>query len=871
MWAELQQIAERFELSDEARAALREWFDGTEGQTMLYEDGSDTLLFGGDSIVLPSPVLDEKEHVPVALDGGAPATMATGSWLTPRYQNLGKLGEGGMGVVYRVRDRELNRVMALKVLRTEIATRNMVRARFVEEAQATAQLEHPGIIPVHDFGRLMDGRYFFTMKEVKGETLSDLIDELHEATFGTGSWAESVGGWTLARVIGVYARVCEAVAHAHVRGVVHRDLKPDNIMVGGFGDVLVVDWGLAKILGRPDIEFTDEDAAFVQTDRSANQSLATRIGTVAGTPLYMSPEQARGEVDKLVASSDVYALGGILFSVLTGRAPIQSGDAYAVLDRVRAGDLLPLDGPAPIPEELRQICDKALAFAPEDRFTNAGELAAAIAEWQEGARKRDRALEVVQEASRALPQAAILRERAAAYRLEASRILEGLKSWDSVDKKRPGWELEDQALNLESDAELEELRVTQLLQAALTHAPDLPEAHGALAEFYRRRHADAEEARDVPAAKRFEALLRSHDRTGRHGGYLQGDGALSLLTDPPGVEVELFRYVERDRRLVPEYQRSLGKTPLNDVSLPMGSYLLVLRKAGLQTVRYPVSIGRELHWKGVAPGAASPGPVRMPRAGELSDDEVYVPAGWFWAGGDPHAPSGLPGQRQWLDGFVMDRHPVTNAGYLNFLDGLLVEGREADALRHAPRERSGSEAQGAMIYARDADGRFMLRTDSEGDAWLPNYPVLLVDWHAAVAASEWRARTTKAGWTLPTSLQWEKAARGVDARFYPWGDRHDPSWANLRGSRAGRVLPAVISEYESDESPYGVRGLAGNSRDWCLGGLVLENGKEHTEDRATRGGSWSYTQYHGRVANRIGLPADYRSEVLGFRLVRPFS
>ena len=223
-----------------------------------------------------------------------------------RYENLGPIGMGGMGEVHRVRDRRLGRRLALKTLHSSALSRPSLVARFFEEAQTTAQLQHPGIVPIHDLGTLPDGRLWFTMKEVTGQTFGEVIAEVH-AVSGT-RWQPAASGWTLRRLVDALHQVCEAVGYAHSRGVVHRDLKPDNIMVGSHGEVLVLDWGLAKVLGRPDRAAEEGELAPVQTDRSRDSAHQTQVGEVAGTPAYMPPEQALGKVDQIDARSDVYAL-----------------------------------------------------------------------------------------------------------------------------------------------------------------------------------------------------------------------------------------------------------------------------------------------------------------------------------------------------------------------------------------------------------------------------------------------------------------------------------------------------------------------------------------------------------------------------------
>ncbi len=794
--------------------------DENENRTVVY--GAATIPPRPPSEPLPAPA--------------PPVPLAERPVPSERYEYVNIIGVGGMGEVHRVRDRELGRVLAMKVIRAELLRARSVVARFVEEAQATAQLEHPGIVPVHDFGKLPDGRWFFTMKEVRGRTLRDVLPE-----------------WSRTRTIDAFHRICEAVAHAHDRGVIHRDLKPDNVMVGAYGEVLVLDWGLAKVIGRPDLHAEEGEYDLVATTRSANQSFQTRLGMIAGTPAYMPPEQARGEIDKLDARSDVYGLGAVLYEILSGRPPFVGDDATEILARVRHVPPPPLDRISN-PEELVVLCERAMAREPADRFPHAGALAEAIRLWQEGEGKRARALLIAEEAKAMQPIAGEMRARAAELRQEAARRLHDLKPWEPVDKKKPAWALQDEAGNLETEAELSETKVIQLLQGALTHAPDLAAVHELLADLYRERHEAAESARDIPRARRYEALLIAHD-TGKHVGWLRGTGALSLVTDPP-AEVELYRYVERDRRLVPERVASLGKTPIKEVPLSMGSYLCVLRAPGRAEVRYPVHIGREEHWDGKKPGDSAPTPVHLPRTTELGRDDVYVPAGWAWLGGDPGAPTALPRQRVWIDGFVIRRFPVTNAEYLAFLNDLVKQGRADDAERYVPRERSGQvDRPGARIYGVNERGQYALVADSDGDMWSADYPVFLVDAPSAAAFATWEQQRSGGAWRLPTELEREKAGRGADGRFFPWGDFFDPTWACLRDSHAKRPLPATVEEYVTDESPYGVRGLAGNASDWC-------------QNLVVRGGTWSTSATLARLAYRRYYAESWRMDSIGFRLCR---
>jgi serine/threonine-protein kinase len=250
-------------------------------------------------------------------------------------------------------------------------------------------------------------------------------------------------------------------------------------------------------------------------------------------------------------------------------------------------------------------------------------------------------------------------------------------------------------------------------------------------------------------------------------------------------------------------------------------------------------------------------------------------------GGDPDAPESLDRQRVWVDPFVSRCFPVTNSEYLEFLNDLVVRGRTEDALVFAPRERGGSEdADGPMIVGFDA-GRFALRPDSDGDLWEVDYPVTMVTWTGATAFAAWLAERTGQPWRLPSELMWEKAARGADGRRFPWGNDFDPSWACTKDSHPERYLPAVVGRFPVDESPFGLRGMAGNSGDWCAdvfrsagpqpgsarrGGVVTD--AEAIGYRVVRGGGWFSPKEGARLANRRYLDPTYRGFDLGFRVVR---
>ncbi len=837
-------FSDRRGLRDEARQALREFVDAhVTGATVTIEpDGWATVA---DTETLRSTVLD------VIDDGDAPTEpRALPENMADRYLDLGQIGIGGMGEVRRVRDLALNRTMAMKVMREELVGKPRAEARFIAEAQATAQLQHPGIVPVHDIGRLPDGRWYFTMKELRGQTL-------HEVLWQAG---QDPARWPRRRLLEILRAVSEAVAYSHSRGVVHRDLKPANILVGAFGEVVVLDWGLVKAVGAvgaPEVVEVEEQPMAVD-------SFATRAGAVLGTPAYMSPEQARGVRD-VGPPSDVYALGALLYEVLAGHAPYE-GTADVILAAVRQG--APPALAADTPEDLALTVADAMVRDPATRVLTAADLVERLNRYLDGAARRDRALEIIRRADALQPLVETRLAESEELREQARAIARDTPDWASIDEKRPIWEKEDQADEARREADLIGLNRLQLLRAALTEVPDLVEARERLAYVYHFCHKRAETLGNTQEVAQYDLLLKEFD-TGRYREYLVGDGQLTLYSDPR-ARAALYRYVVEDRRYVARWERDLGETPILGLTLPMGSWVLRLETATHQPVSYPVFIRRQERWDGVPPGARHPRPV--PHPGNLGPDELYVPGGWALLGGDHH--TGIPPVRCWVDGFIVQRFQVTNQDYIEFLDDLVVHGRSAEAASHLPRTGAGTPT-----YWQDEHGRHHLGLDDEGDGWLPDHPVSCVTLDDARAYAAWKAQKTGHPWRLPWADEWEKAARGVDGRIFPMGDHLDPTWANVRGCDPDVVAIAGVTAFPSDVSPYGVRGMAGGVMDlcndrWTHPQVHVVAGRAERVPAVADGylvgrGGWRTADVEQCASSRIERLSPFlRRDSLGFRLVR---
>ncbi len=402
---------------------------------------------------------------------------------TDRYRAVSKLGQGGMATVWQMQDNQLLRTVALKQLRKEKSESNYEQENFVVEAQITAQLQHPGIVPIHDLQQDADGNIYFTMREIQGQTLEDIISAVHRIS--DTRWKTTHSGWNLRRLIDALENICQTVSYANTRGVIHQDLKPANIMVGDFGEVLVVDWGVARVRSlyhsNPNWVRIKASHAFVEHKKVA----------ISGTPRYMAPEQIHGDPEKIDGRADVYALGVILYYILTKEKPFE-GTMPEILriKKTNSASILDFFQEVPealaVPQELIDICEKAMAFNPADRFSDAKEMQLAIQSWLDGARQEEEARQIIREIDRL--QQEINRVQQMVNQLTPSLNIPSIHDSSLSDDWWTQWCQRQEFLE-----QIDTLRdaIYQKAQGAILYAPHLPEIYDRLIALEYQDYLDA--------------------------------------------------------------------------------------------------------------------------------------------------------------------------------------------------------------------------------------------------------------------------------------------------------------------------------------------------------------------------------------------
>jgi serine/threonine-protein kinase len=568
----------------------------------------------------------------------------------------------------------------------------------------------------------------------------------------------------------------------------------------------------------------------------------------------MAPEATEGRPGAVGPKVDVYGLGAVLYEILTSRPAFADEGFVPTVMKVRARDFpRPSERAEGVPEELEQLCLRAMAGRPDDRPT-AKALADELGRILQGARERERrereAKRRLREGRSAVDRWKQLKRELRTVESEVKLLAKSLPAHAPVAEKRPLWSLEDRASDLEVEAigAFEEAEAAFL--RALGEVPDDKDARAALGSLYFARYIEAERARNREGQRYYRQLLSRYD-DGAWAEILDGQGRLGVEAEPADVEVSIARYELEARVLVPKAPRVLGSVPIDDEPVAPGSYQLACRRPGEAPIIHPVVVSRTETVK-VS--------LRYPKSEAVGEGFVFVPAGPTVLGGDPVAHGALERRRVEVGDFAIARFPVTCDEYLAFLNALAREAPDA-ALRHVPRARA---TEGHWWRFDEKHRRFEYPAYSPGGhAWVGNLAVNGVSFEDARAYIRWRAELTGERLRLPTEIEWEKAARGVDGRFFPWGDHFDPTFCKMKASRDQPYPePEPVGTFPIDTSPYGARDMAGGVRELC----VTEVAGEVVP--VMRGGCWHDTGLFCRVAFRHVTQPDFVNSGLGFRLAK---
>jgi len=613
-------------------------------------------------------------------------------------------------------------------------------------------------------------------------------------------------------------QVVSAITYAHGRGVVHGDLSPANVLVGPHGEVHVLDWGRGPAAGH------------------------------RGTPGYAAPEVLGGGGGTQAA--DAYALGALVTLVVRGRGPFAHPDPDVVVAWQLGGNRASFDGPddrvVPQREVLVEVARRCLDTDPSAR-PSVAEVGDALTAWLDGSRAHDEASEMVGEARAWLDRAADHGRVARTKDAAARRLLAGVRPSAPAAERDEAWALQDEGAHAARAMALAEARAESLLHAALQRSSGHAGAARALGQLRRARLEGAEARNDVQAAAVLTQLIEL-DGPAPQRAWLGAPGRLVLRTMEDGwpVRVERFR---RDRRYWTVETVAEAHTPLTIV-VPPGSYRLV--------VDGPGGVFHFVAW--VRRGETCElGNVALPRS--IPSGTVWIPSGVLTTGGDVDAVDPLVPGRHRIGAFFLQRDPVTWRAYGAWL-------RTLD--------------DPSPFVPRDGEGRAMWRDGAvvdfgDGVPVSRDAPVSFVDHRMAEAFAAHRAATEGLAWRLPHELEWEWAAAGADGRHFPWGHHFEPSWTSMMDSHDGPPRRCPVEDLAEDLSPFGVRGLAGNVRDWCAngyrsGGPVTDGVLDPTEpsgDRTyavQRGGNWTSSATFCRVASRFGTKRERRLAGTGFRL-----
>jgi serine/threonine protein kinase/formylglycine-generating enzyme required for sulfatase activity len=756
------------------------------------------------------------------------------------YASIKKLGKGSFGEVHAAHDTLLGREVAIKSLKEHFRGDDEVVDRFLKEARGTAQLEHPNIMPVHEVGMTGELGIYFTMKKIDGEDLKEILDKLQA---NPASYEET---YSLNVLLEVFLSVCNGISFAHSKGVIHRDLKPANIMIGEFGEVLILDWGLVTQVGMDEASTGAIQLRMDEFDEGSQ----TLDGAISGTPNYMPPEQAEGRISDIDFQSDIYSLGAILYHILTHVPPFERTQLHKLLENVKNSNFKPPRQRCPelkIPRELEAICLKAMSRHPLNRYRSVELMAQDVrhyinhfevsaykaprgVRWWKTCKRNPVKSSVVAAAMMVLllvggAQRAMLHgsyktnlRHAEEFRLSAARKAEvAMASYDQLQKI-----CVTARSRSESPEEIAIRKTFEGLVRDVNHELNLAQSYYQnVPELFQQKHPVREGIVDVVRLRIDFALHRAayaeadgqlrevNTRIERWGGALrpearaflldarkrvEGAGVLDMVESPGVAEVMVFSVDEHDPRFTQGDMVSRVHTfPKRIDPIEKGSYIMEVVLESGSKIPYPVFIGHGEHKQ-----------IQLDIPAAIPEGMAFVPGGSFFYGGEESR--FYRRHRIALKGFFIKQCEVTFAEYIEFWKTLDV-GLKQKYVGRIQFEESERE----FHVAWDADGNLL------DDRLKPNFPVVGITREAGTAYCAWLSKQKTATVRLPTAEEWEKAARGVDGRRYVWGNGLDVRLAltkkNGRGKRKHPFLAPPGSFRLTDVSIYNVYDMAGNVRE----------------------------------------------------------
>lgn len=759
------------------------------------------------------------------------------------YTDISLLGTGSFGEVHTAHDALLGREVAIKSLKPHCREEEAVVDRFLKEARGTAQLEHPNIMPVHEMGVSDELGLYFTMKKVEGEDLKQILDHLAKKT------SLYQNKYPLRVLLNFFLSACNGVAFAHSKGAIHRDLKPANIMIGDYGEVLILDWGLVKQRGAAETGLGQVQLGMDAFDRGSE----TLEGAVSGTPNYMSPEQAEGRVDAIDFQSDVYSLGAVLYHLLTHQPAFEKTTLKYLLKQVKVGQFIPPRKRFPelkIPRELEAICLKAMSLHPLARYASVERLAEDIRNylgdfdvsaytaprwvrcWKTCKRnpiKSSMAAAVcaalvlafgTQRAmhygsySSSLQRATELRLEGDALVAEAKDLYNKLHALGAQTEQK---ELTAQEVELTSrlDVRSRTVAAKYSVAEALYESVPAPYRHksavhdGIVAimqqridfSLYRKQYDVARGWLEIIRLRIAQPGVRVSPSVAQKLAEVEvriaGVGRLGITASSRVRDVIVWPLYDLDSvpRKVQGDALQRSRLPFEIESIDKGSYILQVAHTNGSLMPYPVYIRH---------GEEKMLELNLPDS--IPSGMVYVPGGRFLFGGEASRFYRLHSRS--LPAFFIKKYEVTVAEYLEFWMALSDPKLKAQYLSRIRFERQARRYSDAW----DADGTLL------DDRLSPEFPVVGISLTAAHAFCAWKSLQTGATIRLPEADEWEKAARGVDGRKYVWGNGFLPE-ANLAMTKANKKgkekFPylAPPGKFPRDVSVYGVFDMAGNVRE----------------------------------------------------------